>query len=202
MSADERRRSHANPVQEREHPEPFERDAAAPLALLLFIVLLCLCGAGYILLQERGDPARLGDHRTAALLRAQAPAASGAPDGAALYTARCAACHQAGGGGLPGVFPPLAGSEWVTGEPGRLARIVLVGVGGTLTVKGHAYSGQMPAFRDQMSDVELSAILSHVRAAFGNGAAGIDAATVAAQRRAQAARTSPWDGDHELRAGE
>ncbi len=35
-------------------------------------------------------------------------------DGKAIYSAKCSACHQSTGKGLPGVFPPLDNSKWVT----------------------------------------------------------------------------------------
>ena len=39
-----------------------------------------------------------------------------------LYNMACMACHQPEGKGLPGVYPPLAGSEWVSGDPERWSR--------------------------------------------------------------------------------
>jgi hypothetical protein len=45
------------------------------------------------------------------------------------YDLVCTTCHQATGLGVPGVYPPLAGSEWVNGSSERLIRIVLYGRG-------------------------------------------------------------------------
>jgi mono/diheme cytochrome c family protein len=57
------------------------------------------------------------------------------PDaGEELYVARCMSCHQMTGEGIPGVFPPLANSVWVQGEPGRVIRVVLGGLSGELEV--------------------------------------------------------------------
>jgi len=59
----------------------------------------------------------------------------------------CAVCHGARGEGLAGVFPPLAGSEWVNGSEERLIRIMLHGLQGPITVSGKAYNGAaMPGF--------------------------------------------------------
>src|SRR5690606_35688670 len=38
-------------------------------------------------------------------------------DGEKVYNTVCASCHQANGQGIPGAFPPVAESEWVTGDP-------------------------------------------------------------------------------------
>ncbi|OON61047.1 cytochrome C oxidase Cbb3 [Massilia sp. KIM] len=182
-------------AQRRENPDPTESERPFPLPLLALVAGLLLWGVGYILTEQRNDDAAWGDRRTASTLEAQA---TGAVDGAQLYAAQCAACHQASGAGLPGAFPPLAGSEWVTGDPRRLADIVLHGVSGALTVKGTVYNGQMPAFKDKLGDVELAALLSHLRTQFGNSAGAVDARLVAETRAASAARTAPWNGDDEL----
>jgi mono/diheme cytochrome c family protein len=112
--------------------------------------------------------------------------------GAAVFSSRCAACHQANAQGLPGVFPPLAGSEWVSGDAGRLARLVLRGLTGPVTVAGAAYSGAMPAWADQLKDAEVGSVLTYVRSHFGNSAAAVTADDVAKERAATASRTAPW----------
>ena len=88
--------------------------------------------------------------------------------------------------GLPGVFPPLDGSEWVNGDARIVANILLHGVSGPIAVKGSNFSGAMPPFA-QLSDAELAAVASHVRcdlveqggaarcSAVRKGAQGIDA---------------------------
>lgn len=185
-------------AQLREHPDPTEQDRPVPKLVLAGAAALFLWGVGYILWTQRDDSPGLGDRRTVATLAGKP--AGAAVDGAQLYAAQCVACHQASGAGLPGVFPPLAGSEWVNGAPARLAAIVLHGVHGKLTVKGAAYDGQMPAFKDKLGDAELAAVLTHVRSQFGNAAAPLTAAEVAAARAATAARAEPWKGDDELQS--
>jgi len=125
-------------------------------------------------------------------------AAGGAADGAQVYAANCVACHQATGAGLPGVFPPLAGSEWALAKDAVPVNIVLQGVTGKLTVKGAAYSGQMPTFKDKLNDGEIAAVLSYVRSNFGNGAGKITADVVKAAREAGKDRSQPWNGDEDL----
>ena len=124
--------------------------------------------------------------------RGAAGAAVPPVDGAAVFSGHCAACHQATGLGLPGVFPPLAGSEFVNGDPGRLARLVLRGLTGPVTVARATYNGAMPAWADQLQDGEVAAVLTYVRSHFGNSAGPIAADAVAAARTATASRTSPW----------
>src|SRR5688572_11857628 len=68
----------------------------------------------------------------------------GAAEGAKLYNLYCSVCHQGTGLGLPGQFPPLAGSEWViTENPERPIRIVLDGLTGPITVKGVPFNNTM-----------------------------------------------------------
>ena len=47
-------------------------------------------------------------------------------DGKAVFEVACLACHQADGKGLPGAFPPLAGSEWVDGSEASEKRLVAI----------------------------------------------------------------------------
>ena len=52
--------------------------------------------------------------------------------GQPLYMQTCIACHQPTGMGLPGAFPPLAGSEYVTGSARRMVATMLKGLQGPL----------------------------------------------------------------------
>ncbi len=122
-----------------------------------------------------------------------AMAVSGAPvDGASVFSSRCAACHQATGQGLPGAFPPLAGSEYVLGDEERVVRIVLRGLSGPVTVKGQVFNGAMPAWADVLNDAEIAAVLTYVRASWGNNAEAVEAEQVAEERSKTASRTTPW----------
>jgi mono/diheme cytochrome c family protein len=112
-------------------------------------------------------------------------------DGATVYAGTCAACHQPTGLGVPGLFPPLAASEFVTLDAGRLIRIVLHGMAGPVTVAGATYDGQMPPWK-QLSDAELAAVLTYVRGSWGNAAAAVSQEDVARERAATADRTVPW----------
>jgi len=89
--------------------------------------------------------------------------------GQALYALHCAACHRPDGLAAPGLIPPLAGTEWVTGSKNRLIQVVLAGLSGRIEVNGEFYQQEMPAYR-QLSDQDLAAILTYIRASFGNNA--------------------------------
>ena len=114
------------------------------------------------------------------------------PDGKAVYGTTCAACHQATGDGVSGVFPPLAGSEWVTGDEAKLARIVLHGLTGPVEVAGETYAGMMPPWGGALKDPELAAVLTYIRSSWGNKATPVTAAKIASIRAATTARTTPW----------
>jgi mono/diheme cytochrome c family protein len=186
---------------QRETPDPTELHNRVP-ALLIVLALVVTGSGGYaIATSGLGPEVQFGDHRTVSTLSAVAGGAGGSAgvvDGATVFTARCAPCHQPTGTGLPGAFPPLAGSEWVRSADTLVARIVLHGIQGTITVAGTTYNGLMPAFKDQLSDAEIAAVTTYVRSQWGNSAPAITTQTVTEQRRATAARTGPWNGDADL----
>ena len=184
--------------QRREKPDPTELARPAPPIVTAFCAVMVLWGVGYILIANPSQPAALGDRRTLTDLAAQPGATTGAADGAGVYAARCVACHQANGAGLAGVFPPLAGAEWVTGDEKVLIQILLHGLEGAIKVKGATYNGAMPAFGAQLDDAAIAAVASHIRSQWGNAAAPVTAAKVAEQRSATSSRTSPWKGEAEL----
>ena len=78
--------------------------------------------------------------------------------GEAAYNTNCAACHQANGAGIPGVFPAIAGSAVATGDVAKHIDIGVNGVAGT----------SMQAFGEQLSAVDLAAVITYQRNAFGN----------------------------------
>ena len=193
MSDDIRSRT---PAQAREQAEPSERTQPIPIVAAAITLAMVLAGASYIFLSEPFGEPGLGDRRTLADLRG--PAAGAAADGRQLFTAHCAACHQASGKGLAGVFPPLDGSEWVTGEPRIIANILLHGVTGEMTVAGTVFNGAMPSFQ-KLGDAELAAVASYVRAEWSNKAPPIGAEVFAAERKA-ASRSTPFNGGEEVKA--
>ena len=135
---------------------------------------------------------------------AEAPSAPS--PGETVYEVACLTCHQPEGRGLPGVYPPLAGSEWVRAEdPSRLIKIVLHGLSGPISVAGQRYgdlvqSLPMPPMGG-LTDQQIADVLSFVRAADGPDCAAVSAAEVGAVRAENSGRDRPWTGA-ELGAGE
>jgi cytochrome c oxidase subunit 2 len=78
--------------------------------------------------------------------------------GQKVYSKSCAACHGVTGQGVPGAFPALAGSAIATGDIKSHIDIVMNGKAGTA----------MQAFKQQLSDADLAAIITYERNAFGN----------------------------------
>ena len=186
-------------AQSREQEDPSERNRPIPLTVSIITLAVVIFGVIYILLSEPFGRADLGDRRTVADLRAPAAgAAAAAVDGKQIFTVNCVACHQATGKGLPGVFPPLDGSEWVGGDERTVVNILLHGVSGELTVMGKTYKGAMPAFK-QLSDAELAAVASYVRSEWSNKAGAIKSELFASERKSSS-RTAPFNGEAELKA--
>jgi mono/diheme cytochrome c family protein len=123
--------------------------------------------------------------------------------GKAAYGQVCIQCHQPTGLGLPGVYPPLAGSEWVQGSEERVIRIVLYGLKGPLKVKGTEFgNAQMPSFRRgtsyNWSDEKIAAVLTYVRQEWGNKAAPIAPEKVA-EIRDKIGDRAEWSQDELLK---
>ena len=110
-----------------------------------------------------------------------AASADSRPPGQQLYGRHCLSCHQADGGGVPNLQPPIAGGTWVKGDPQALALFVMTGGFDSASRKDSAVDNVMPEFR-QLSDQDLAEILSYIRARFGGGAPPVSASEVAAAR--------------------
>ena len=104
------------------------------------------------------------------------------PDGAALFTQHCAACHQADGSGTVGLAPALKGDHWAKlgGDRGYLPMVLVHGLSGPIRVGGQTFVGSMPAF-GQLDDAALAALATHLRQLQG-GAEAFAAADVKAER--------------------
>lgn len=101
--------------------------------------------------------------------------------GAELFDGNCSACHQQSGAGLPGVYPALAGSPTVLGDPQALTRWVIRGRRAPSMPAGR-YSTVMPQF-GWLEDADAAALFTYLRSSFGNRAPPVDAATVAGALR-------------------
>lgn len=121
-----------------------------------------------------------------------APPPASAKTGAEIFAVTCASCHQANGEGVPERYPPLAGSEWVSGDADRMLRIVLHGLTGEVEVQGEMFTGLMPAWGPNLNDPQVAAVVSYVRNRFGGGAKAVTAADVRRVRKATASRKAPY----------
>jgi mono/diheme cytochrome c family protein/glucose/arabinose dehydrogenase len=113
----------------------------------------------------------------AALCARGAAEEGSAARGAALFQLNCAACHQPTGQGVPHVFPPLAGSDFLLADKDRSIRIAIQGLSGPIVVNGIEYQGVMPT-PARLEDREVADILTYVRSAWGNRGDAVTAAEV------------------------
>jgi cytochrome c oxidase subunit 2 len=85
--------------------------------------------------------------------------------GKEVFTTTCVACHQANGQGIPGTFPALNGDT----------KFVLAPMKGQILTELNGHPGTaMPAFRDQLSDTQLAAVITYTRNAWDNAGKGPD----------------------------
>ena len=185
------RREPRDPVEGRE-PAPWFFTAAVALALFWGGWYLGRYGGEFGTATHVAFAARQPGIAASASAQAAAAVSDPVAAGKRVYEKNCVGCHQGTGQGLPGAFPPVVGSEWVTGAPETLARILLHGLQGPVQVAGATYNGAMPAWKDVLGDEEIAAVATYLRRWAPNAARAITTEQVAAQRAAHAARTAPW----------
>jgi cytochrome c oxidase cbb3-type subunit 2 len=152
------------------------RKAQALVAYLLSLKQPKLAGAASMASTGRAMP------MPASPAGASTSSAYDAAKGEQLFSANCAACHQATGMGLAGAFPPLKGNAVVNdADPTAHIHAVLFGVSG-VTIDGVKYDSQMPAFATMLSDADIADIVDHERSAWGNHGKLVTAKDVAAVR--------------------
>ena len=86
--------------------------------------------------------------------------------GKRLFTSICAACHQPTGMGLPKMFPPLAGSDYLNADKNRAIQTVIFGRQGEVMVNGQKFNNNMPSF--PLTDDDIANVLTYVYNSFGN----------------------------------
>lgn len=185
---------HAQLMREKEEPQ----EGFSPVPIFLMFIFAALCFWGGVYLVEHS-----GGYRWDAYSPDFNPSA-GAPKpieitlfdrGAKVYRNQCAQCHQADGNGVLGVYPPLVASNWVTGHPQVVSRILINGLNGPIVVKGSNYNGNMPAFGSSglaLSDKDIAGVITYIRQEWGNSASDVTAATIAEYSDLYAGRSVPW----------
>ncbi|MCL5029796.1 MAG: copper-containing nitrite reductase [Bacteroidetes bacterium] len=86
--------------------------------------------------------------------------------GKKVFSTTCFACHQPDGKGVPNIFPPLAGSDFLNANKERAIGIVLHGKTGPVTVNGKQFNNTMPP--QSLTDDQIAAVLTYVYHSFGN----------------------------------
>jgi nitrite reductase (NO-forming) len=86
--------------------------------------------------------------------------------GKRVFAQTCFACHLGEGQGIPGVFPPLAKSDYLMADKERSIRAVVKGLSGEITVNDQKYNGVMPPV--MLTDEQVAHVLTYVRNAWGN----------------------------------
>ena len=185
---------HAQLMREKEEPQ----EGFSPVPIFLMFIFAALCFWGGVYLVEHS-----GGYRWDAYSPDFNPNA-GAPKpieitlfdrGAKVYRNQCAQCHQADGNGVLGVYPPLVASNWVTGHPQVVSRILINGLNGPIVVKGSNYNGNMPAFGSSglaLSDKDVAGVITYIRQEWGNSASDVTVATIAEYSDLYAGRSVPW----------
>ena len=171
----------------------------SPVPILLLFVFSTLCFLGGVYLVQYSGGFRWDAYSPDFDPHADAPAPAVIPlfvRGKKIFTKQCIACHQASGLGVPGVYPPLAGSEWVTGHQETLARILINGLNGPMVVAGKNYNGNMPAFGPNglnLKSKDIAAVLTYIRQDWGNSASDITEDTLETYMAQYSARATPWN---------
>ena len=114
--------------------------------------------------------------------------------GKVVYDSLCLNCHQPDGNGLPGIYPPLGGSDWVNGGKTAPIKMLLHGLAGPITVKGDPYGtgNPIPMPPSGLADQQIADVLSYVRASFGNSAGPVAAEEVRLLREQHKDRVAFW----------
>ncbi len=86
--------------------------------------------------------------------------------GSSLYEELCMNCHLPSGEGVPGSFPPLAGSDYLLENRTASIRAVKYGQEGEITVNGATYNGRMAA--PGLTDEEVADVMNYILNAWGN----------------------------------
>ncbi len=151
-----------------------------------------LCGQGHGFMpivveakSEKDYKSWVQEQKAAALAAAENPnkvwtKAELIAKGEEVFSANCAACHQANGEGIPGTFPPLAQGKAFSATPDLMknledkgflkdGKIVMGPVKHHEDIVLHGISGTaMQAFGPQLSDSEIAAVITYERNSWGN----------------------------------
>jgi len=98
-------------------------------------------------------------------------------NGQKVFLNNCATCHQADGGGVQNMNPPLVQTTYVLGDKVKLIKIVLNGFNEDVDINDQRYSNNMPS-HDFLKDQEIADVLTYIRHSFTNKASAVSVAQV------------------------
>ncbi len=84
-----------------------------------------------------------------------------------LYNFYCATCHMDDGSGLKGLYPPLAGADYLAKNQENLACIIRYGLSDTILVNQKTYNQAMPGVKD-LNEVQITNVINYINHAWGN----------------------------------
>jgi mono/diheme cytochrome c family protein len=128
----------------------------------------------------------LMSHSSLSVVENKVPFQSSIQRGGKVYYEQCLSCHQADGGGVQRMNPPLIKTKWVLGDKMQLIQIVLNGMNGKTEINGDTYQNVMAPHSD-LTDQQIADVLTYVRNSFGNKASAVSVLQVKAVR----AKTKP-----------
>lgn len=129
------------------------------VALLLSLVL-------YAFAQNQKPTQKIKDTPTASIER-----------GRLIYQKECLSCHQADGGGVPHINPPLAGNSVLLNDKTKIIAVVLKGMTDRIPIDDEYYSNNM-ASHAYLTNQEIADVLTFARNSFGNKASVVTSAEV------------------------
>ncbi len=83
-----------------------------------------------------------------------------------VYSNFCVTCHLPSGKGIPGNFPPLAGSDWLTDKRTESLKAIKYGLSGPIVVNGENYNNVMTP--QGLSDQEVADVMNYISNSWGN----------------------------------
>jgi nitrite reductase (NO-forming) len=101
--------------------------------------------------------------------------------GKTVYINKCLTCHMGDGGGVPGVYPPVAKSDYLLADRARAIKQVLYGAQGKMIVNGKVYNGVMPP--QALTNQQAADVLNYIFNSWGNSAEYVSPEEVSKNRK-------------------
>ncbi|HEY4301565.1 MAG TPA: cytochrome c [Candidatus Didemnitutus sp.] len=183
-------------------PEKPQGYAAFPLVILGVMCSLIFFSSIYLAhYSAHFDPQIFNEHQEPSKGGPVVPVLTQPMRGKKVFNQICITCHQATGQGVPGTYPPLAGSEWAQGDEQRIIRIVIDGLHGPIHVENKDFNNAMTALGTTLRDEQIADVLTYVRQEWGNKAPPVDAETVTKIRAELGGRTESFTSEELLKIG-